>query len=319
MNQIKFDEIVNRFEKSYDNEGNPLNMHYLLIQENDKVFKHSFNYRSEPSDIRSISKTVLSLVAGIVMDLSAKGKYPEFNQETYVYPIIEKVVNLKNFENIHMLNKVKIKHLLNHTVGFDQVLMMRNDIKEMEPHTYLDYIVNQPIEYDPGEYYLYSNAGFYLLSAVLQEFIEEDLLEFTDRHLFSKLEIVDYEWERYGNYLAGATRLKMFPEDLLKIGKTIMNKGCYKGLRFTSSHWIDYMLTASELTPNDDTPNAVFRRYAYANGLWLAKENIYFGHGTDGQTLVMIPDKNTIIITLADQKDRVELENIINKIIIAYL
>lgn len=319
MNQEVFNNIVNTFETTKDKTGENLDMHYLLIQKGDDVYRHNFNMRSIPSDIRSISKTVLTLVTGIVMDLSQDGVYPEFNMDTYIYPIIENTVNLRNLENKEILNKIQVKHLLTHTIGFDEVLMMRDDIKDMDPLNYIDYIINTDIPHVPGEYYLYSNAGFYLLSVVLEEFIQEDLMEFIKRNLFSKLEIRNFRWEKYGNYLAGATRLHMLPEDLLKIGQTMMHDGIYQDQKIVSKSWLKQMTTLSTLTLQNDTENATLRRYAYAHGMWLAKEDIYFGHGTDGQTLIMIPEKNTIIITLAHQHDMKAIETIINRIINEYL
>lgn len=315
MNQERFTNIVNRFERTKDVNGNILNMHYLLIKKDATIYSHRFNDRKDPSDVRSISKTVLTLVAGIVSQMSKDGHYPHFDAETKVFPILAPLIDLKKQENKDHLNEVKIKHLLTHTIGYDKVLLMRGDIVDRDPFTYLDYLLNEPIVHDPGDYYLYSNAGFYLLSALLQEFLKEDLLAFIDRQLFTPLGIKNYRWEKYGNYLAGATRLWLYPEDLLKIGQLLFNKGLYQGQQLVNSDWIEAMLVKTTLTPGVDTPDASFRRYAYGRGIWLAKKPIFFGHGTDGQTLVMVPEKNAIIVTMAHQVDVTELEKIINTII----
>ena len=82
---------------------------------------------------------------------------------------------------------------------------MRDDITHLDPFEYLNYVVNTPIIYEPGEYYLYSNAGFYLLGVVLQAFLQEDLLTFIKREVFDPLGVKDFKWEKYGNYIAGAT------------------------------------------------------------------------------------------------------------------
>lgn len=315
MNQESFNKIINTFKTTMNKQDTPLNMHYLSIQQDNQVNTHAFNDRTEPSDIRSISKTVMTIITGVVIDFSKKGIYTEFNEETYIYPIIKDKIKLTNISNLDKLKQIKVKHLLNHTMGYDKVLMMRGDIKDMNPFTYLDYIINEPIEYEPGKHYLYSNAGFYLLSVVLQEFIQEDLLTFINQNLFNPLNIDNFKWEKYGNYLAGATRLFLLPEDLLKIGHVIMSKGMFQNKRIVSHQWVDTMLTPTTKTPQNDTPENIFRRYAYASGIWLAKEPIYFGHGTDGQTLVMIPEKNAIIVTLAHEQDIKEIENVINTII----
>lgn len=315
MNQEKFNEIVNRFKNKTDHHGQPLNMHYLLIQKQDQCYVHHFTKNHLPSDIRSISKTVLTIVFGIVINLAEEGKYPEISDETYIYSIIKNVIHLKNKANKTKLKKVKIKHLLTHTIGYNDMLLMRDDITHMNPFHYLDYVVNHPIKYEPGEHYLYSNAGFYLLAVVLQQFLQEDLLEFIKRELFTPLEITNFKWEKYGNYIAGATRLWLLPEDLLKIGELLLNDGKLNGKQYISNNWIEKMLTKNIYTESVDTPDATFRRYAYGYGIWLAKKPFYFGHGTDGQTLTIIPNEKTIIITLAKQPDIKQIEKLIDDVI----
>lgn len=310
MNKKDFSEIVNLFNTVKDSNGEKLNMHSVLIKTKDNLFLHRFNNRKKASDIRSISKTVLTLVTGIVKD-----SYSCFDEDTYIWPIIKDVVNLNNQKNLSYLKKIQLKHLLTHTMGYDKILLMRNDISEMDPFTYLDYMINVPLVHEPGNYYLYSNAGFYMLSVVLQEFLGEDLLKFIDKKLFKKLKIKNFKWEKYGNYLAGATRLWLLPEDLLKIGKILLNHGKYKNQKIVSRDWIQKITQPTTRTKAVDTPNAVFRRYAYGSGLWLAKENIFFGHGTDGQTLAIIPDQKAIVVTLAEQKDVKALEEIVDYII----
>lgn len=316
MNQQKFNDIVSMFMKVKDQHGHSLGMHDLLIQDKDQCYVHHFSEDRLPRDIRSISKTVMTIILGVVIRLSEEGKYPEISEETYIYPIIKNAIQLENKENEDPLKKVKIKHLLTHTVGYADVLLMRGDIIHRDPFEYLNDIVNHPIVHEPGEYYLYSNAGFYLLSVVLQEFLQEDLLVFTKRELFDPLGMQHVKWEKYGNYIAGATRLWLLPKDLLKFGTLFLQRGEVSGKQYISENWIQKMLTMNHYTGSVDTPGATFRRYAYGYGIWLAKDPFYFGHGTDGQTLTIIPEKEMVIITLADQSDMKPMERLINDIII---
>lgn len=315
MNQDKFNDIVHMLMKEKDRYGDPLHVHDLLVQNRGDCFVHHFNGEAQKRDIRSISKTVMTLVLGIVIRLAEEGKYPEISEETYIYPLIKDVIHLENKANEALLKRVKIKHLLTHTIGYADVLLMRDDIAHLDPFEYVNYIANYPIKHEPGEYYLYSNAGFYLLSVVLQEFLQEDLLTFVKRELFNPLGISDFKWEKYGHYLAGATRLWLLSEDLCKIGELFLHQGKANGKQLMTADWMQKMLTINHFTADVDTARASFRRYAYGYGIWLAKEPFYFGHGTDGQTLTMLPDKEMVIITLADQADMKPIERVINKVI----
>lgn len=316
MNQEAFNQVVNQFKETRDKKENPLDIHYFMIKhKEDQEFLYAFNDAEGPRDIRSISKTVMTLFLGVLMKRSKEGLYKEISEETYIYPILKDVVDIRDPENLEKFQQVQIKHLLTHTVGYDKVLMMRGDIKDMDPYEYLDYVVNSPIVHEPGTKYLYSNAGFYMLSAVLQEFLGEDLLDVFEREFFKPLGIEDYKWEKYGNYLAGATRLWLLPEDLMVIGKLMLNKGMYNGVGLYSKNWHEEVLKVRESTEKVDTPDATFRRYGYGYGLWRANNSIFFGHGTDGQMLVIVPKEDTIILTLSTQSDMKPLEAIVNETI----
>src|SRR5699024_5148992 len=115
-NREKFNDIVSLFLKEKDQHGHALKMDYLLIQKKDQVYLHNFNADVLPSDIRSISKTIMTIILGVVIRLSHEGKYSNINEETYIYPIIKDVIHLENKKNKTPLKKVKIKHLLTHTV-----------------------------------------------------------------------------------------------------------------------------------------------------------------------------------------------------------
>lgn len=283
-----------------------LDVRALMIKIDDETLQ--YGEINELYDIRSISKTVITMAAGILNKLLPN----EFNENTNVYPIIKDVVNLTNKTNLEYLKMIKVKHLLTHTIGYEEVLLMRNDIIEHNPLDLVNFVINYPISQKPGTYYLYSNAGFYLLSVVMQELIGKDLIHFIDEYLFKPLNIKDYKWEKYGNYLAGATRLWLKPKDLLKIGQLMLENDD----TIVPANWINYMKVKSIHTPNVDTPDRTFRRYAYGHGLWLSKEDeVFFAHGTDGQILLIIPNKNAIILTLSTESNMDEIENIVESIL----
>mgnify|MGYP001026066186 CR=1 FL=1 len=315
MDQTTFDEIVQQFKETVDNEKQPLKMNNLMIKQKDHEFLYSFKGEKRMSDVRSLSKTILTVFLGVLIRLSEEGNYPEIHEETYIYPIIKEAVNLENAENLEKLEKVQIKHLLTHTIGYDDVLLMRQDIEGMEDKDFVNFLVNYPIVHEPGEYYLYSNAGFYLLSAVLQEFLQEDLLTVMERELFHPLGIETFKWEKYGPYLAGATRLWLYPEDLMKFGELLLNDGRLEGKDLLTKDWLEKMLTLRVRTEEEDMPNRLLRRYGYGYGTWLTKDSIFFGRGTDGQFLIVIPDKKVIILTLSEQSDMVPIENILDSVI----
>lgn len=315
MDNSTFSRIVALFDDYNQNNEDIINIFNVCIYNQEEYFSHNFNQDHKKSDIRSISKTVMAILTGIVSD-----KYQNFNEDSFIYPIIKNEIKIEDPETLELFKLIQVKHLLTHTVGYDKVLLMRDDIKHINPYNYLDLIVNTPIVHDPGHYYLYSNAGYYLLSVVLEKVINENLLNFAEVNLFNFLNIKDVEWEYYGKYIAGATRLWLNIEDLTKIGTLLLNEGVYNNHYIVSPAWIKYMQTTTTLTPNVDNSERLFRRYAYAKGLWLAKDdNIFFGHGTGGQILAVHKQKEIIIAVTSDVDDLSNLELIVDNIITNYI
>ena len=286
------------------------NIFNTLVYHDGKITYHHQADPNKLSDIRSISKTVMTIVTGIMIDEDL------IKLDDYIYPIIKDKFVLSNLNNLNYLKKIQIKHLLNHTMGFNKVLMMRQDIIDIPKDKYLDYIFNEDLKYEPGTYYLYSNAGFYVLSAVLENVLGSSLETYMKEKLFNKIEINNYKWEYYGPYLAGATRLHLDINSLLNIALLLLNEGSYNDEQVLSSSWISYMKTKTEFTPKANLGMVPYQRYAYGQGVWLSQyDDIFFGHGTDGQRLVIVPHKKIIIAILAHDKHTAEIEEIINNII----
>lgn len=283
---------------------------YLGLYQNKTSSIHYFKKDQSPSDIRSLSKTIMTLVCGIVIEKEG------LSLDEYVYPIIQNHIQLKNKDNLKHLQQIQIKHCLNHTLGYDEVLMMRQDIQNFKDLEFLNYLINKPLVYKPGEHYLYSNAGFYLLSVVLEHYLNQPLETYIQTHLFTPLNIQTYKWQKYGPYLAGATRLWLKPLDLMKFGQILLNDGLYQDTQIVSKSWLEFMKTPTCLTPNQDTQGHLLRRYAYGQGLWLAKQkHIFFGHGTDSQMLIIDQEKKMILLSQANHPRTKDIEYILNKII----
>ena len=83
---------------------------------------------------------------------------------------------------------------MTHTIGFDTKLLKTKDVVGIDPSTFLDLVCNTPIVYQPGEYFLYSNAAPFLLAVVFQEITGINLAMFAEERIFTPLGIKDYKW-----------------------------------------------------------------------------------------------------------------------------
>ncbi|WP_296130113.1 serine hydrolase [uncultured Anaerococcus sp.] len=244
-------------------------------------------------NIRSIAKFVTSLACGVLIDKSNGN----FNEDTLIYDILKDKLRISNTKNIEKFKKIRVKDCLTHTMGYRDIILMSEDIANINKDNLLDYTLSYPIYFKPGQKFLYSNAGYYVLAATMQEYLGYDLYTFIDENIFSKLDIMKPKWDSYGKYLAGATKLYLSAEDMFKLGKIIINNGYYENQKIVSSSWIEKM-QANLYRPSKDyeSTNLLSDDY-YGYSLWSGKDNIKYASGTGGQYLIFLQKLGIIIIS----------------------
>lgn len=88
-------------------------------------------------------------------------------------------------------HKITIHHLLNHTSGIksytdiqEMISLMRKDIKVEE---LIDFFKNQPMDFAPGERFVYSNSGYVLLGAIIEKVSGKSYEAYIDENIFKLL------------------------------------------------------------------------------------------------------------------------------------
>jgi CubicO group peptidase (beta-lactamase class C family) len=304
MNAQLFHSIVSALESARDKEGQPLAMDSLMISTvGGPVFEHQFKSHTGANDLRSISKPILALAIGSAIDAGLKLRGQPLTLDTLIWPFFEDRIGLVNRGNLPRLRKVRLKHLLNHTIGFPVGLMFSKDIKDRDPNTLLEYILNYEITHDPGDFFVYSNAGPYLISAIIQEELGCNLAEWVGDTLFDPLGITDFEWKNYGKYCAASSGLKISHRDMHKVGRLLVENGYVEGRQLVPAAWIAQMRSPQVLSPTMYDEARVLPKYAYGYYLWICKDGSYYCDGTDGQYLIVLPSSGTVITTFGHQAD----------------
>lgn len=303
LNKLIFNEIVNDFMSTKDKNGESLKMDYLTIIQDDVSFTHVFNNAQEKVDLRSLCKPIIALTLGMAIDQGLSLMGEKLTLDTHVFPFIENLATLRNKTNLKMWQKVTLRHVLTHSIGFAEGLLFSKDIKDKDPSTFLDFIINHDIIYEPGTHFVYSNVGPYLLSVIIQEHLGINLSEWIASTLFSKLDITDYEWKNYGKYCAGATGLFLKHEDFNKIGMLLLNKGKYYGQTIVPTKWVESMCTIQLLTPTMYDEKRVFPKYGYGFFVYICKNGNYYIDGTNGQYIIVIPKNRILVTTMGHQPD----------------
>lgn len=307
MEENIFKSIVDKLSNAKDKNNNSLNMDSIIISDTKCMFKHNFKVTNVQNDLRSLSKPIIAISLGIAIDNGLVLRGEHLSLETKIYPFFKDKIKILNSENVKKWELVTLRHLITHSIGFAEGLMFSKQIKDKDPSTFLDYIFNTDIVNNPGTTFVYSNVGPYLISVLIQEELGVNLSDWINEILFKKIGIVNYEWKNYGKYCAGATGLKLFHEDLHKIGQILLSEGVYNGKRIVPKKWIELMTTRQISTINKYSNvydfKRVFPKWGYGFFVYICENGNYYIDGTDGQYIIVIKNKGILITTFGHQGD----------------
>ncbi len=285
-----------------------LNVHSIIVTKKGQRYEHYFEPEKR-KNIRSISKGISCL--GVYKAIE-KGI---FSLESDVMPFFNDII-IHNQRNIVHLSKLKIKHLLNLTIGHETGLMFSKDVKNLPKETdYISYILNYDIKHTPGTFFVYNNAATYLLCAIEQKMTNMYFSTWIHETVLQYLNIKEPKWEKsHQDICLGASGLYLNNEEMHKIGLLLLNKGKYNNNQIIDSSWIDLMHTpqffTADLKEYIIKQGRCINKMAYGYHLWISGDGSseypkthYFIDGTDGQFLIVSPKQEMVLTILSHQKD----------------
>jgi CubicO group peptidase (beta-lactamase class C family) len=267
------------------------NIHQLTLVRNDHTVLDADLYpysSNDLHDVASVTKSITALLTGIAID---KGFIK--NEEQPVLQFFPEIANHKS-----ILDSLKIKHLITMTAGFacgttdgEKAL---SDMRKS--NDWVQFIFSLPMTSKPGETFSYCSCNFYLLGEIIQRATHLTPHDFARKYLFGPLQISDSKWlSNDKNINHGWGDLFLYPADMVKIGKLMLDGGRWHGKQIISQQWIEKCLkTISRL--NDEK--------GYGYGWWTYdKGGFYEAAGRGRQTISIIPSKNMVVTMLGGEFD----------------
>jgi D-alanyl-D-alanine carboxypeptidase len=95
--------------------------------------------------------------------------------------------HLRGYANQDVRDKVTVRHLLTHTSGLDEMFNAKFKAQRKNLRTvnaFVSLFENDKLKFEPGTRWSYSNAGFCLLGAIVEQVSGEDYYAYLDAHLF---------------------------------------------------------------------------------------------------------------------------------------
>lgn len=234
-------------------------------------------------DLRSASKTMTSVMAGVAMYRGAP-----FTMSTTVGA-----------------TPITVGHLLTHTSGLacdddDDASPGNEDTMQSQTAQgdWYRFFLSLPTAHRPGTTYAYCSAGINAVGSIIGQATHTWLPLFFDRYIARPMEIRRYavNLTPTGDAYSGGG-LHMLPRDLLKFGQLYLNGGRWNGVRLVSADWVKQS-TARQVDRSDGSQDGFgWHRNVLTAGTRTFQT--YSAGGNGGQFLIVIPELDLVVATTA--------------------
>ncbi|MBL7872443.1 MAG: ChbG/HpnK family deacetylase [Cyclobacteriaceae bacterium] len=268
--------------------------HSMMIVRHGKVIAEGWwnPYRPDlPHTMYSVSKSFTATAIGFAVaekKISVEDKVVSFfpkEAPNYIDP------------NLAFL---RIKDLLSMTAGQQPDPTGPVVISDNWARTFL----NTPILHQPGSEFLYNSAATYMLSAIVQQVTGQKVLDYLKPRLFQPLGIEGIDWEVSPQGVnTGGWGLRLKTEDMAKFGQLFLQKGVWKGKQILPTTWIEEASTIKimqhpKATQAEKDSSDWLQGYGYQ--MWRSRNNSYRGDGAFGQYILVLPEKDAVIIITSE-------------------
>lgn len=293
-----------------------LDIHSVMVLKDGKVIGEKWAGIGDPNVphiMNSASKTLTSTAAGFAV---AEGKLKLDDKVISFFPdkLPEKISdNLRN---------MTVRDLLTMTGG--QAKANTTAQRQIE-QDWIEAFLAEPVPYTPGTFYAYNGLGTFMVSAIVQKAVGENIFSYLTPRLFNPLGITGIWWdESPAGINCGGWGAYLKTEDMAKIGQLYLRKGNWNGKQLLPESWIAEATSSQVPSRPGGMTDEVFKQrdpenndwlQGYGYQIWRGRHNTYRADGANGQYIIVIPDKNAVVAVTADLENMAEELNLIWDII----
>ena len=242
---------------------------------------------NEPVNVKSVSKTLVSIVTGLARD---RGVF-----ESVDATLEELVPELIPAGSDPRVSQLTLRQFLTMQAGQERT-SGRGYGAWVNSRDWVNYVLQRPFVAEPGGRMLYSTGSYHVLGAVLTELSGQSLYTMSRDWLGEPLGIEILPWTRdpQGRYLGG-NEMALSPEAMVRVGELYRLGGAWQGSRVLSESWIKESWVARTLSP--------YSGHDYGYGWFIAHRfghAVYYARGYGGQMIFVIPDLELTIAITSD-------------------
>ncbi len=243
--------------------------------------------------VNSVTKSILSILVGIAIDRRDIAGVD--------VPVAHYFPDLSGAHR-----ELTIRHLLTMTQGIDWREM--GDwgglpYPMFQSEDWVLFTLEQEIIEPIGKRMIYNSGSSQVLSAIMQKATGKTLSEYAVEHLFTPLRIEQFNWMSGTNgIVVGGFGLALMIDDMMKIGRLMLQDGIWDDQMIVSSAWV-----RESTTPYYHTYNQIG---SYGYHWWILTNrnhkplvpHAYSAIGYGGQLITVVPEYELVITFTSDLK-----------------
>jgi CubicO group peptidase (beta-lactamase class C family) len=261
----------------------------LLVCHRDRLICERYYHghgRETLFDVRSVTKSVLSLLIGIAIGDG------HFSLETTLRDLVPDLLPAGGSDRV---GAIQIQHLLSMTAGFEWDDM--EDIYRLQASDdWVSTVLHTPIVAAPGDVFTYNSGCSQVLAAILTRRTGQSVADYASERLFRLLHIVPGIWPKDPRGInIGGFGLRLQAPDMVKLGLLVLRNGAWGSTQLAPPGYLQAATTPkSEGGFPEETP--------YGYHWWtsrVAGHETVFAAGYGGQYICCVPDRELVVVTTA--------------------
>jgi CubicO group peptidase (beta-lactamase class C family) len=181
------------------------------------------------------------------------------------------------------------------------------------------FIKTAPV-YKPGTVFKYNNTATFMLSAIVQQVTGQTVFDYLQTRIFRPLAIRGIDWDLSPQGInLGMIGLRLRTEDMAKFGQLLLLNGVWNGKQLIPKEWIKEATSfkiQTSIPGNKDSISLSDWGQGYCYQMWRGRNNTVRLDGLGGQFVVLITDKDAIVVLTANAKNTQDELNLIHNYLI---
>jgi CubicO group peptidase (beta-lactamase class C family) len=267
-----------------------LGVHSLLVIRHGYLIADAYFFPyagSAPHDLASVTKTLTSTLTGIAV---GRGLIKLDDKLLPTFPDQAPAAANAAKQRITIGDLVRMESGLDcgYTPGEQELEQMKRS------PDWVRFALALPMKYDPGVHSAYCSPGYHLLGSAIAAAAHQTERDFAVKELFEPLGVSTVVWAvdpQGRNHGWGDCHL--FPPDLARLGYLYLHDGAWNGRQIVPRDLVARSV-AIPSTPRGE-PGGMGYEWNASNG---ANGRQYGGTGRGGQSLIVWPDLDTVVVCM---------------------